>query len=132
MSPKYRYYKDIIDNGLRVVTVEMPHLHAAFLALYAKAGSRYESRKNNGLSHFLEHMFFRGSANYPTSYELNDAIEQQGGTLQATTSRDYTCYFVRIHPDCIAKGAEIFGEIFTAPRFGQIEVERQIVIEEIL
>jgi predicted Zn-dependent peptidase len=100
--------------------------------LYAKAGSRYENHRNNGLSHFLEHMFFRGTAHYPTSYELNDAIEQRGGTLQATTSRDYTCYYVRTHPDYLAAGAEIFGEMFTSPRFGQIEVERQIVIEEIL
>jgi predicted Zn-dependent peptidase len=115
-----------------VVTAEMPHLHSAAVAIYAKAGSRYEDPRNNGLSHFLEHMFFRGSANYPTSFDLNDAIERRGGTLQATTSRDYTCYYMRIHPDFLAGGVEILGEIFTTPRFGQIDVERQIVFEEVL
>src|SRR5262245_37759146 len=99
MSPKCRIHKKILGNGLRVITAEMPHLHSAALALYAKAGSRYEEPANNGLSHFLEHMFFRGTATYPTSYELNDANESRGGTLQATTSRDYTCYYMRIHPD---------------------------------
>jgi len=132
MFARYRYYKNILANGLRVVTVEMPHLHSAALALYAKAGSRYEDRNNNGLSHFLEHMFFRGTSKYPTSYDLNDAIEQRGGSLQATTSRDYTCFYVRIHPDLIAEGVEILSDIFASPRFGQIDVERQIVMEEIL
>jgi predicted Zn-dependent peptidase len=123
---------DTISNGLRVVTVEMPNLRQAALSIYAKAGSRYETRENNGLSHFLEHMFFRGSARYPTSYELNDAIEQRGGTLQATTSRDYTCFYVRVHPSYLAEAAEVFAEMFTSPRFGQIDVERHIVLEEIL
>ena len=132
MPSKYRYFKDILPNGLRVVTVEAPHLHSAALAVYAKAGSRYETPRNNGLSHFLEHMFFRGSERYPTSYALNEAIEQRGGTLQATTSRDYTCFYLRTHPKLVEGGIEMLGELLRAPRFAQIDIERNIVIEEML
>ena len=132
MPEKYRHYRDTLPNGLRVVTVEAPHLHSVALALYAKAGSRFETPANNGLSHFLEHMFFRGSARYPTSYALNDAIEQRGGTLQATTSRDCTAFYLKTHPTLVPDGIEILGELFRAPRFAQIDIERQIVMEEIL
>jgi predicted Zn-dependent peptidase len=129
---KYRYSKDVLGNGLRVVTVEVPHVHSISLAIYAKVGSRFETPEDNGLSHFLEHMFFRGSARYPTSFALNDAIEQRGGTLQATTSRDYTAYFLRTHPRLLRDGVEILGELFRAPRFAQIDVERGVVLEEML
>lgn len=132
MPGKYRHFKDILPNGLRVVTVEAPHLHSIALALYAKVGSRFETPATNGLSHFLEHMVFRGSDRYPTSYALNDAIEQRGGTLQATTSRDCTAFYMKTHPALLGDGVEILGELFRAPRFAQIDVERQIVMEEIL
>ena len=63
-----------LANGLRVCTVEAPHLHGAAVALYVRAGSRYEGVANNGISHFVEHMLFRGCAQYPDSFALNRAI----------------------------------------------------------
>ena len=87
MLPKFRQVKDVLPNGLRLVTVELPHLHSAALVVYAKVGSRYEAPADNGLSHFLEHMLFRGTERHPSSYALNFAIEELGG--DAGEERDF-------------------------------------------
>jgi predicted Zn-dependent peptidase len=131
MLPKFRVDKDILDNGLRVVTVELPHLHSATLVMYAKVGSRYEVPADNGLSHFLEHMLFRGTKKHPSSYQLNYAIEELGGTLHAETGRDYSLYQIGLLPELVEEGVEIFGELLGAPRLAQIDLERQIILEEI-
>lgn len=131
MLPSFRRVKDILPNGLRLVTVELPHLHTAALVVYAKVGSRYESPGDNGLSHFLEHMLFRGTARYPSSYQLNYAIEDLGGTLYAETGRDYSLYQISLNPELIAQGITLFADIFGAPAFTQLELEREIVLEEI-
>lgn len=128
----FRRYKDVLDNGLRVITVELPHLHTASVVVYAKVGSRYETLKDNGLSHFLEHMLFRGTERLPDAYRLNHAIEAIGGTLYAETGRDYSLYQIALHPDSLRDGLRLFGEIFTAPTFSDLEVERRIVLEEML
>jgi predicted Zn-dependent peptidase len=123
--------KDVLANGLRVVTVELPHLHSATLVVYAKVGSRYESPADNGLSHFLEHMLFRGSRRHPSSFQLNWAIEELGGTLHAETGRDYSLYQITLPPDAVAEGVAILGDLLAAPRLAEIELERQIILEEI-
>jgi predicted Zn-dependent peptidase len=131
MKPQYRHTKDVLANGLRLVTVELPHLHTAAIVVYAKVGSRYESPEDNGLSHFLEHMLFRGSDAHPSSFALNLAIESLGGTLYAETGKDYSLYQISLQPELVAEGMAIFADIFAAPAFTQIELERQIVLEEI-
>jgi predicted Zn-dependent peptidase len=127
----YQYKKDTLPNGLRVVTIEMPHLHTAALVGYIKIGSRYERPETSGLSHFLEHMLFRGTRSYPDSYELNDAVESLGGALNATTCRDYTYFETRLPPESLSGIMRIFGEIFTTPRFVKLDTERQAVLEEL-
>lgn len=131
MLPAFRQAKDILENGLRLVTVELPHLHTAALVVYAKVGSRYESPADNGLSHFLEHMLFRGTDRHPSSYALNFAIEELGGTLYAETGRDYSLYQISLDAELVPQGMAILADIFTAPAFTQLELERQIILEEI-
>ncbi len=131
MLPSFKRVMDVLPNGLRLVTVELPHLHTAALVVYAKVGSRYESPQDNGLSHFLEHMLFRGTERYPSSYALNYAIEDLGGTLYAETGRDYSLYQISLNPELVAQGIDLFAEIFGAPAFTQLELEREIVLEEI-
>jgi predicted Zn-dependent peptidase len=128
----YRVHRDLLPNGLRLCTVETPHLHSAVVALYVRAGARYETERTNGLSHFVEHMLFRGSKRFPTSYVLNRAIEERGGTLYAETGRDYSLYHVALHPREVAGAMEILGDLFAAPSFRDIELERPIILEEIL
>ena len=119
-----------MPGGLRVVTVALPHLHGATAILYVRVGSRYESPADNGLSHFLEHMLFRGTETHPTSYDLSFAIESLGGTLNAETGRDYSLYEVDLDPDCMQEGLGLLGEIFTTSRFRDIELERRLILEE--
>ena len=123
-------HKDVLPNGLTVVTVELPHLHSVSVVMYARVGSRYETVADNGLSHFLEHMLFRGTARLPDAYALNHAIEALGGTLYAETGRDYSLYQISLHPETLQPGLELFGEIFASPAFADVDVERRIVLEE--
>jgi len=131
-SPPYRVARARLSNGLRLLTIQTPHLHTASVCLYVRAGSRYETPVTNGLSHFLEHMLFRGSGRYPSSFALNLAIEELGGTLYAETGRDYSLYQITLHPKQVARGLEILGDLFSSPAFRDIDLERKIVIEEIL
>lgn len=119
-----------LPGGLRVVTVELPHLHTATLVLYVKVGSRLESGPDNGLSHFVEHMLFRGTDRHPSSFDLNVAFESLGGTLYAETGRDYSLYQVTLVPELIDQGVALYGELFGRPRFADIELERKLVLEE--
>ncbi|HEX3698508.1 MAG TPA: pitrilysin family protein [Polyangia bacterium] len=128
----YKVTRSRLSNGLRLVTVETPHLHTAVASLYVRAGSRYETPTTNGLSHFVEHMLFRGSAGFPDSFTLNQAIEDLGGTLYAETGRDYSLYQVPLHPRHLPRGLEILGDLFSTPAFRDIDLERQIIEEEIL
>ena len=91
-------HKSVLANGLRVVTVELGHLHAGMLAAYVRAGSRHEDAQKNGVSHFLEHLFFRGSAGYPDGRLLNSVVEDVGGNLNGVTTRDHGYYYTPVHP----------------------------------
>src|SRR5499427_8487938 len=109
----YRVSRSLLPNGLRVVTVETPYLHTANLCLYVRAGSRYETVRTNGLSHFVEHMLFRGSSGFPDSFALNLAIEEIGGTLYAETGRDYSLYQIPLQPAELPRGLTILGDLFS-------------------
>jgi predicted Zn-dependent peptidase len=128
----YRVHRARLSNGLRLVTIETPHLHTANLCLYVRAGSRYETLAENGLSHFVEHMLFRGSSQFPDSLALNRAIEELGGTLYAETGRDYSLYQIPLSARDIPRGLAILGDLFSTPKFRDIELERKIILEEIL
>ena len=128
----YRFFKDTLSHGFRVLTIEIPYLHAAEIALYIRTGSRYETLETNGVSHFLEHMFFRGSQNYPSSFKLNSAFESIGEGLIANTFREFTCYWSKIDSGFLKEGIGLFGDVFTKPIFEEIETERKIIEIELL
>ncbi|OGQ33597.1 MAG: hypothetical protein A3F16_01540 [Deltaproteobacteria bacterium RIFCSPHIGHO2_12_FULL_43_9] len=131
-NKSYRYSKDVLGNQLRVVTIEMPYLHSAEISLYIKVGSRYETLENNGISHFLEHMLFRGSKNYPSSFLLNHAFESIGNGLYANTFREFTSLWCKLVPEKLTEGLEILSDLIRAPLLSDIEIERQIILEEIM
>jgi predicted Zn-dependent peptidase len=124
--------RDVLPNGLRVVTVPAPGLHSAMIALYVRAGSRHETRENNGVSHFLEHLFFRGSVGWPDTVAMNAQVESAGGNLNGITARDHGCYYTPIHPADLATGLEILGDMIRRPLLGEMDVEREVILEEIL
>ncbi|MBI5547207.1 MAG: insulinase family protein [Deltaproteobacteria bacterium] len=128
----YTRYRDVLDNGLRVVTLEVPHLHTALLAAYVRCGSRHETARSNGVSHFLEHMFFRGSERFPDTRVMNGLIEEAGGDLNGYTMRDQGLYFTPLHPKELPVGFEVMGDMLGAPLLKQMEVEREVILEEMM
>jgi predicted Zn-dependent peptidase len=110
--------------------VALAHLHTVALAVFVKVGSRFEIPADNGLSHFLEHMLFRGTAAYPSSLAINMAVESLGGTLYAETGRDLSLFQICLEPDQVSSGLALLGEILGRPRFADIELERSIILEE--
>lgn len=120
-----------LDNGLDVTTVTLPHLHTAVVALFIKVGARFESKADNGLSHFVEHMLFRGTQKYPSSLALNTAVEKLGSTLHAETGRDYTLFQLALETEHVPAAIGLLGELIGRPRFADIELERTLILEEI-
>jgi predicted Zn-dependent peptidase len=102
------------------------------IALYVRAGSRHESADVNGVSHFLEHLFFRGSESWPDTVAMNAAVESAGGNLNGITARDHGCYYTPIHADELPTGLAILGDMIQRPLLREMDVEREIILEEIL
>ncbi len=121
-----------LPNGLRVVSVPLPHLHSLELAVYLKVGARNDPPQRSGLSHFLEHMLFRGTADYPSSLAIETAFEELGGNVNAATDADSTCFYARIHPDHLEQGLSILASMLLRPALEGVELERRIIGEEAL
>lgn len=120
------------ENGLRIVVAPQPHLQGATLSVFVKVGPRYERREVNGVSHFLEHMLFRGTPRFESAYALSLAAEQLGGTLEAATYADFTHYQISVPREHAEAGLALLAELLRAPRFLDLELEKKIVREEIL
>jgi predicted Zn-dependent peptidase len=118
--------------GLRVVCAAQPWLHRAHVAAYVRIGSRFEDERTNGLSHFLEHMLYRGTERLPTAHEVNLAFERIGGYLYAATHADYGVASVTLPPDSLDEAAGLFADVLLRPVFRDLEIEKGIVCEEIL
>jgi predicted Zn-dependent peptidase len=122
----------VLTNGLRVVLLPEPQIHRAVASLYLRVGSRFETRDNNGVSHFLEHMLFRGTPGLPSAHAQALAFERLGGTLFAATHVDHGEMSVTVPPRNLRPILALLGEVAARPILTDIEVERGIVREEIL
>ena len=127
-----RYFKDLLPNGLRLVTVETPHLHSAMVSVYVRVGSRHETKANNGVSHALEHLFFRGSTRFSDTVAMNARVEAVGGNLNGITSRDLSYYFTPSHPGGVGVALDVLGDLLTRPNLTRLELEKEIILEEML
>ncbi len=121
-----------LDNGLRVVVSPLPQLHRAHVALWARVGSRFEPPADNGISHFLEHMIYRGTRRVQSAHEVNLAFERLGGSLFASTQVDHGIFSLSLPPESLDPASTLFGEVLSQPAFLDIDIERGIVLEEIL
>ena len=121
-----------LSSGLPVLSMHRPTLHQASLAIFLRVGSRYEELPDNGISHFLEHMMYRGTSSMATSHDQALAFEQLGGTLYAATATDHGLMALSLPPETLLDSLPLLGEVMTTPRFSSIEIERRIVQEEIL
>jgi predicted Zn-dependent peptidase len=119
-------------NKLRTVIIHRPHLHRAVVTAHVGVGSRHETNRTNGLSHFLEHMLFRGTALHKDAPALNEAVERLGGDLLASTHADYTTYELSVPPNAVEQACVVLGAMLSSPTFEDMVVEKSIVREEIL
>jgi predicted Zn-dependent peptidase len=101
------------------------------VALYVRTGSRFETRETNGISHFLEHMIYRGTDRLPNAHEVNLAFEELGGYLYAATHADYGVFSLTLPGESLERACALFGDVLTRPRFFDIDIEKGIVKEEI-
>ncbi len=128
----YTYNKEQLPNGLRVIYLEMPHIHSVAMSAYIGIGSRYEEETKLGVSHFLEHMLFRGAKRFKNSLELLQAIDNIGGDSDAYTSPEHSAVTIQVHNKHIEQGLQILGDIILGGNFqtNDVEIERRIIQEE--
>jgi predicted Zn-dependent peptidase len=131
-APEPRRLVRRLDSGLRLVTVPLPRARRVSLELLTRAGSRFDPEASHGISHFLEHMLYRGTRSYPGPHELSLSIENLGGTLDAATAIDHGSIGLSLPPENLAEALPILAEVVSSPILQGIDVERAIVREEIL
>lgn len=119
-----------LPNGLTIILEPLPYLRTVTSGVWIKAGSANESLEKGGISHFLEHLFFKGTKTR-TARQLMEAIERRGGHINAFTSRDYTCVYTKMLDTRVAMGIEILGDILKNSQFCDLEKERNVILEEI-
>lgn len=121
-----------LDNGMTVLTDNMPHLESASLGIWVKAGSRSESIQEHGISHVLEHMAFKGTKTR-NALQIAETIENVGGDLNAATSIEHTGYFARVLKEDVGLAGDILSDILQNSLFEQAELDReqQVIVQEI-
>ncbi len=130
--PDQQYQKTRLANGLEVFTEEVPGFRSVSLGFWIKTGSRYEKPEQAGISHFIEHLIFKGSARY-NAQEISAIFDNLGGEINAFTGKEYTCYYFRLLDEHLDKGFEVLTEILQNPLFKpeDVESERKVILEEI-
>ena len=123
---------DTLSNGFRVVTESMPSLGSAAIGIWVLAGGRHETKAQNGIAHFLEHMAFKGTKRR-SALQIAEEIEDVGGYINAYTSREVTAYYARVLKDDVALAMDVIADILRNPVFdpAEIEVERGVILQEI-
>ena len=127
------YNKAVLNNGLRVLTSTMPHSRSVCLAIFVGAGSCYESKEEAGISHFAEHLFFKGTERRPTSKEITQDIEGVGGIINAGTDKEITVFWCKVASPHFSIALDVLSDLLLNSRFDNkdIERERQVIMEEI-
>lgn len=127
------YTKVVLDNGLRVITSTMPHSRSVCLAILVGAGSCYESKEEAGISHFAEHLFFKGTQRRPTSKEITQDIEGVGGIINGGTDKEVTIFWCKVASSHFPIALDVLSDLLLNSRFDNegIEQERRIINEEI-
>ena len=123
--------KSTLSNGLRVITETIPSVRSISVGIWVKIGSRWEKEPEAGITHFLEHMLFKGT-DTRTSFDISSSIEATGGYLNAMTSSEYTCYYVRCLDSELETAIDVLTDMILHPKFPdeEIEKEKKVVIEE--
>jgi predicted Zn-dependent peptidase len=127
------FKKYILENGLKIITIPDKNTQAVTVLVLVKTGSKYEKKEKNGISHFLEHMFFKGTKKRPSLYEVAGTLDKVGGIYNAFTSEDFTGFFAKVDSSHFDLALDWISDILLNPLFPEkeIEKERGVIIEEI-
>ncbi len=127
------YSLSSLSNGLRVITSELPTSESVTVTVWVGVGSRYETPKTNGLSHFLEHMVFKGSKKRPTAKDISEAIDAFGGEFNASTSKEWTNFYIKARVGKIETAFDVLSDMVLNPILDprEIEKEKGVICEEI-
>ncbi len=127
------YQKTTLDNRLRLITANMPHTQSVCIGIFVGVGSRYETDAEAGVSHFIEHLCFKGTQKRPTAREISEAIEGVGGILNGGTDKELTVYWCKVAQSHFPLALEVLTDMLLHSQFNptEIEKERRVIIEEI-
>ena len=126
------YQRGLLKNGIRIVTEEIPYVNSVSIGIWVKVGSRQENKENNGMSHFIEHMLFKGTKNR-SAKEIANAIDNIGGQLNAFTSKECTCFYAKVLDTHFDIAIDVLADMFFNSNFSEedIEKEKGVIHEEI-
>lgn len=124
--------KSTLDNGIRVVTERMPGLHSVSVGFWVQNGSRHEDASLNGISHFIEHMLFKGTTSR-SSLQIAKEIDSVGGVLNAFTDREFSCYYAKVLGDKLPQAISLLSDLVLNSTFDkkEVEKERRVILQEI-
>jgi predicted Zn-dependent peptidase len=126
------FAKTVLDNGIRIVTQEMPDQRSVSLGIWVENGSRHESAQQNGISHFVEHLLFKGTERRSAA-QIAEEMDAVGGVLNAFTAKEHTCYYAKVLDEDLPLAIDLLTDIFLNSVFDgdEIERERSVILQEI-
>jgi predicted Zn-dependent peptidase len=124
--------REVLDNGLRLITETMPHVRSVTIGVWLTRGSRHESDERSGIAHFVEHMLFKGS-DTRTAEDIAQSIDSIGGQLDAFTAKEYASYYIKVLDEHLPLAVDLLADIVLRPAFASDEIEREkkVILEEI-
>ena len=126
------YEKSVLDNGLRVLSESMPNTRSVSICVFVGTGSRYEEDSKAGISHFLEHMLFKGTHRRPSSAEISGAVEGVGGIMNGGTDRELTTYWCKVAQPHFNKAVDVLMDMMYDPLIVPEEVEKERRVVQVL
>ncbi len=126
------YHKSVLTNGIRVVSETIPYVKSVTLGIWVGTGSRSEQEFNHGVSHFIEHLMFKGTRNR-SAKEIAELVDAVGGQLNAFTAKEHTCYYMKVLDTHVKFAIDILSDMLLASKFDgeDIKREREVVLEEV-
>jgi predicted Zn-dependent peptidase len=123
--------REVLDNGLRLVTETMPHVRSVTIGVWLTRGSRHEPGERAGIAHFVEHMLFKGT-DTRSAEDIAQAIDSIGGQLDAFTAKEYAAYYIKVLDDHLPLAVDLLSDIVLRPAFpvDEIEREKKVILEE--
>lgn len=126
------YSKSVLPNGIRVVTENIPYIKSVSLGIWVDTGSRNEQEENHGISHFLEHLMFKGTQKR-SAKTIAETVDAVGGQLNAFTAKEYTCYYIKVLDTHLELAIDVLSDMLINSKFDSQDImrEREVVLEEV-